>query len=158
MSEDNFFNNVTNMLLSKSQQGSGVQNIKNYAKTLNRRRFHGIYWCAHKTATLTSIQHTVPWAVQTLGDNFAGKPKKKSYQSGKFIKLITTLVLVMNSWQCTPYPFIQVIFVQVMLSKFHPSFSLVPRKSCIFIGISFPMTFKADFFLRKGISKPKILI
>ena len=29
-------------------------------KTLNRSRFQGMYWCAHKTATLTSIQHTVP--------------------------------------------------------------------------------------------------
>merc|ERR1712051_513710 len=29
------------------------------SKTLIRSRFHGMYWCAHKTATLTSIQHTV---------------------------------------------------------------------------------------------------
>ena len=29
-------------------------------KTLIRSRCHGIYWCAHKPATLTSIQHTVP--------------------------------------------------------------------------------------------------
>ena len=28
-------------------------------KTLNRSRLQGMYWCAHKTATLTSIQHTV---------------------------------------------------------------------------------------------------
>ena len=28
-------------------------------KTLIRSRVHGMYWCAHKTATLTSIQHTV---------------------------------------------------------------------------------------------------
>ena len=32
------------------------------SKTLITSRFHGIYWCAHKTATLTSIQHTVPYA------------------------------------------------------------------------------------------------
>merc|ERR1712051_827323 len=30
------------------------------SKTLIRSRFHGMHWCAHKTATLTSIQHTVP--------------------------------------------------------------------------------------------------
>ena len=29
-------------------------------KTLIRSRFQGMYWYAHKTATLTSIQHTVP--------------------------------------------------------------------------------------------------
>ena len=29
-------------------------------KTLIRSRFQGMYWCAHKTTTLTSIQHTVP--------------------------------------------------------------------------------------------------
>ena len=31
-------------------------------KTLIRSRFHGMYWCAHKTATLNSIQHTVPFS------------------------------------------------------------------------------------------------
>ena len=29
-------------------------------KTLIKSRFQGMYWCAHKTTTLTSIQHTVP--------------------------------------------------------------------------------------------------
>ena len=29
-------------------------------KTLIRSRFQGMYWRAHKTANLTSIQHTVP--------------------------------------------------------------------------------------------------
>ena len=41
--------------------GSGVWNIKNYAKLWLvvdnvGSRFQGIYMCAHKTATLTSIQ------------------------------------------------------------------------------------------------------
>ena len=30
------------------------------SKTLIKSRFQVMYWCAHKTATLTSIQHTVP--------------------------------------------------------------------------------------------------
>ena len=33
---------------------------QNLCKTLIRSRFHGMHWCAHKTATLTSIQQTVP--------------------------------------------------------------------------------------------------
>ena len=37
------------------------------SKTLIRSRFYGMYWCAHKTATLTSIQHTVPCAFLPKG-------------------------------------------------------------------------------------------
>ena len=33
-------------------------------KTLIINRFQGIYFCAHKTATLTSIQHTVPGGLE----------------------------------------------------------------------------------------------
>ena len=55
ISEDNIFNNVTNMLLSKSLK------YQKLFKTLIRSKFQGMCWCAHKTATLTSIQHTVPW-------------------------------------------------------------------------------------------------
>ena len=29
-------------------------------ETLIKSKFQGMYWCAHKTTTLTSIQHTVP--------------------------------------------------------------------------------------------------
>ena len=35
-------------------------------KTLIRNIFKGIYCCAHKTATLTSIQHTVPLPLAIL--------------------------------------------------------------------------------------------
>ena len=36
-------------------------------KTMIRSRFHGMYWHAHKTATLTSFQHTVPPTVCSNG-------------------------------------------------------------------------------------------
>ena len=34
--------------------------ISKIIQTLIRIRLQGMYWCAHKTATLTSFQHTVP--------------------------------------------------------------------------------------------------
>ena len=55
-----------------------IEKYKKICKTLIRSRFYGKYWCAHKTATFTSIQHTVPhpfgmrdlqvthWAIWTL--------------------------------------------------------------------------------------------
>ena len=46
--------------------GSGVWNIKKKLKTLIRSRFQGMYWCSHKTTTLTSIQHTVEGGNQPL--------------------------------------------------------------------------------------------
>ena len=38
-----------------------VFEVSKIIKTLIIGRFQGMYWRAHKTATLTSIQHTVPW-------------------------------------------------------------------------------------------------
>ena len=39
----------------------------NYTSYMIRSRIQGMYWCAHKTATLTSYQHTVYglWCSQT---------------------------------------------------------------------------------------------
>ena len=55
ISQDNLFDNVSNILLSQSQSRWRMV----YCKTLIRSRFQGIYWRAHKTTTSTSIQHTV---------------------------------------------------------------------------------------------------
>ena len=48
-------------------------------KTLIRSRFQGMYWCAHKTATLTSIQHTVPLDKENFKWIQRGDPYKKEF-------------------------------------------------------------------------------
>ena len=54
-SEDNFFNNVSNVLFSSDV----VFEISKITQTLISSRFQGMYWHARKTATLTSKQHIV---------------------------------------------------------------------------------------------------
>ena len=46
------------MLLSKFRWNL-VFGVSKSVKTLIRSRFQGMYWCAHKITTITSIQHTV---------------------------------------------------------------------------------------------------
>ena len=59
-------------------------------KTLIRSRFHGMYWCGHKTATLTSNQHTVWWtdyapylggSQQFLGQTYVHPVKQSAHST-----------------------------------------------------------------------------
>ena len=45
-------------------------------KTLIRSRFQDMYWCAHKTVTLTSIQHTVLGWLHVYSGRMEGRSSK----------------------------------------------------------------------------------
>ena len=77
-------------------------------KTLIRSRFHGMYWCAHKTATLTSIQNTVPppfWRLHNpLCHNLHTHIWKTNYEGARHIRVpiilskYSFILFVMQAW------------------------------------------------------------
>ena len=66
-------------------------------KTLNRSRFQAMHcWCAHKTATLTSIQHTVPGRNWVYMKCCSGKMDYKPLWTSLAKQILTGLIILGN--------------------------------------------------------------